>query len=201
MNNLELIRTRYPLIDQHWSVLSKDSLLPLVILAQRGSDLSLNISLDSSQLGALWRELRPQQELPQHFDQLARVVSRVVIDLTALAAQSNTVRIYAYNYNVCDWNGFYALWPHSQSTDLSLLGLYSDRAHYKIYHRDPQQTGSLIKDTLLNSQLITREWEEPVADAQQMIQSFGLDQLDTTAVAAGQRLDGSAYYLTVWNKF
>ena len=194
MNNLEILRQRNTLVDELWQYIVSVKSLPLVIIARRQDQISVNIKIASKDLSKLWEVSGTSQTLPLNFQNLASRSQDLVVDVTALFQHSDSVRVYAYAQDFSNFSSVKSLWPNvDQNTHL--LGLYSDRQDYKLYQREDS---SLVKYTYSQESVSQQSetWVESLDLAQ-----FGLDQLnfDLRGLNFIQRQDLTAVYVTVWN--
>lgn len=216
MTNLELLKMQYPLIEQNWDLITAVSQCPLVIIADRSAQQSINIKIPSQSLSELWTRSLRQDTIPQHILTLAEVSQYLVVDVTALySSDGQSTRIYAYSQDFTDYNAVISQWQwNNLGGSIAGIGLYHDLpSDYKYYV--VRNSGSdivkqhyryLVKpfpftdEQNYSSELLAQEYENFIPNSLENVAMFDLNQaLALDSVSVTEKEDKTGMYLTVWN--
>jgi len=194
MNNFEILKTKYSLIEKYWDLMFEEGVDPYLILSMRNNEVKVNILVKSEHLKKIWYEYR-SDELPL-LDKLINYAKFTIIDVTSLAKDKDSVRFYQFYKDWYNKTLLFSLYPCAdlpilQRENTQGIGFYSDSDNYKYYYNDL----NVSKKNLYNNQGFVSQTIEkivPMAN-QKALETFNLLDagLDISRISSVERADDS----------
>jgi hypothetical protein len=203
MNNIEILKERYKILDRCYDLMNINNALKVIILASRNNNtVAVNIALSSKNLKELWSRFS-DEDMPDEFKLMTQTGSVVFVDVTALEEKNIPVRIYQSRLHWYNFDSIKDIWP-APEIDFSKtlgLGIYTGNELYKFYQYG-ESSQDIIKYTYKQGQLQdrTREIRNNNANDEEL-KLFGIYglELNQKNISIMRRENKTAVYMTFWD--